>query len=745
MQPLSAFRSTNPPRKLQESENQRLYEMEQKKLREQQSTPPSAPMRAFFKNGGSQAASLSLHGTEVTSVHTAGDVTRLRPNRANLNVADPTEKLKFALNKVAKQKEIYLEQKWFSWLETQELNPDKPRNQEAPAPPEEKKLNIKSLKPLRKQSEIEPAPVYEVKVALSRTTKILGFSKRTGIATGAIIECLEKNNMGSGLTSNSVIDMAAQELVCIEFGKTPVIPEILDVEAVSTSVAEPRSAVVCVMGHVDHGKTSLLDRLRQSNVQASEAGGITQSIGAFKVSSGAVFLDTPGHAAFSSMRARGADKDVTDVVVLVVAIDSGVQPQTVEAIELAQAGGVPIIVAITKCDLGDDDSAVKRALLSHGLQGEDQGGDTIFVHVSAKTGQGMDELLRAIETTTEMLDLKAPVDSPARAYVIESTQRLGLGCVANVVVRSGTIHVGDIVICGTECVKVRALFDEHGEKLKSCGPSTPVSVVGFKDINKMSSILRAVESEAKGELIVQERIRKQREAHLQQPEEEREGGRVLRTIIKATTKGSLEAFQKYVDALPQDEIQIMVLKSGVGPLLEGDVQQAQQFGAELFSFGPPVAENVIEAGRIRGVPIYHHDIIYSLMDSFRDAVSKQLPPTTRMDVLGNATILQVFERDGKKKATIHAAGCRVNAGKVVSRDPKGGTIRYRVLREGNELTVSGIDKLFHFKDEVQAVEKGQECCIVLDGWTDFVQGDLLECVSTTNVQPVFDDSAGRAS
>lgn len=738
---LSSYRST-PARRMVESENQRLYEFEQKKLREKEANnPPVTPMKAWFAGAASPAATRSpLHGAEVTSVHTAGDITRWKADYRStfsgrvLNPETPAE-ARVSMMRIAKKKEKFLEQSWHDWLNSHGGNEEQP--QQTP----------------KRHTELTSQKQHEITVQLSRRTRIQSFSKLTGIATRSIIDCVKRSGLsreeGKEVTSNTILDMAAQEYLCIEFGRVPVMPQLRDVEKESTEKGEPRSPVVCIMGHVDHGKTSLLDRLRSTNVVSGEAGGITQSIGAFTVASGAVFLDTPGHAAFSAMRARGADKNMTDIVVLVVACDSGVQPQTIEAIELAQANQIPIIVAITKCDLDVDESPLRRQLLRHGLQDEEAGGETLFVRVSAKTGMGMEELVSSIGLAAEMLDLKAPIQAPARACVLECSQQQGLGCVVNVVLRSGTISVGDIVVCGTECVKVRALIDERGQKRQSCGPSTPVSVVGFKDLDAMGTILRGVASEEEGKAIISEREASKQELQFEKGlenslEQDGDHPHTLRAIIKASTKGSLEAFMKYVSALPQDRAKIIVLKSSVGPIHEGDVQMAGLLGAKLFGFGLNLSEAVADTARKKGVTVHTREIIYQLMDDFRDAVAMSLPPVVKEEVLGTAQVLQVFKRDGKKKQTINAAGCRVVSGKLVSRDPKG-KIQYRVKREGAETAQSGLERLFHFKDEVQSIDKGQECCLVLQDVNEYEPGDTIECISISQVPPMFDDSAGRAS
>jgi translation initiation factor IF-2 len=364
---------------------------------------------------------------------------------------------------------------------------------------------------------------------------------------------------------------------------------------------------------------------------------------------------------------------------------------------------------------------------------------------------GMDDLIAAIGLAAEMLDLKAPINAPARACVLECSQQQGLGLVVNVVVRSGTISVGDIIVCGTECIKVRALLDERGEKRQSCGPSTPVSVVGFKELDAMGTVLRGVASEEEGKVIISEREATQQAldyekvAAVQTPAEPpAEDARTLRAIVKASTKGALEAFMKYVNALPQDEVKILVLKSGVGPIHEGDVQMASLLGAKLFGFGLSVPEAVADAARRKAVMVHTREIIYQLMDDFRDAVAKELPPVEKQDVVGTAEVLQVFKRDGKKRQIIFGAGCRVTSGKLVSRDSKG-KIHFRVLRDGVQVFQSGLERLFHFKDEVQSIDKGHECCLVLQDGKDYEPADVIECVCTSLVPPVFDDSAGRAS
>jgi translation initiation factor IF-2 len=491
------------------------------------------------------------------------------------------------------------------------------------------------------------------------------------------------------------------------------------------------------MGHVDHGKTSLLDALRQTDVAAGEAGGITQHIGAYQVQlkSGEkiTFLDTPGHAAFTAMRARGAK--VTDLVILVVAADDGVMPQTVEAIAHARAANVPIIVAINKIDKGDANPLrVKTELLQHEIQVEDMGGQTQAVEVSATKKMNLDKLQEAILLQAEILDLKANPNRPAEGAVIEAKLDKGRGPVATALVQRGTLHVGDIVVAGAEWGKVRLLQNDRGETVKEAGPSTPIEVLGLSAAPEAGDEMVVVESESRAREVVEYRARKRREARqasssrqtLDQLLKTREAGekRLLPLVLKTDVQGSAEAIQGALSKLGTEEVGAQILQAGVGGITESDVILAHASGAAVIGFNVRANAQARERAKRDGVDIRYYNIIYNVVDDVKAALSGLLAPETREKFLGNAEILEIFAISKVGKV----AGCRVTEG-VVRRGAKVRLIRDNVVIHEGELST-----LKRFKDEVREVVAGQECGMAFANYQDMQKGDVIECLEVETIQ-----------
>jgi translation initiation factor IF-2 len=491
------------------------------------------------------------------------------------------------------------------------------------------------------------------------------------------------------------------------------------------------------MGHVDHGKTSLLDALRKTDVVAGEAGGITQHIGAYQVQLAGgqkiTFLDTPGHAAFTAMRARGAK--VTDIVILVVAADDGVMPQTVEAIAHARAAGAPMIVAVNKIDKGDaNPTRVKTELLQHEIQVEDLGGEVQAVEISATKGINLDKLLDAIALQAELLDLKANPDRPAEGAVIEAKLDKGRGPVATVLVQRGTLKVGDIVVAGAEWGRVRLLANERGETVKEAGPSTPIEVLGLSAAPEAGDEMVVVENEARAREVAEYRARKRRESRqasnsrqtLDQLLKTREAGerKLLPIVMKADVQGSAEAIEGALEKLGTDEVGVQILQSGVGGLTESDVILAHASGAAVFGFN--VRANAMARDRAKrdGVEIRYYNIIYNLVDDVKAALSGMLAPETREKFLGNAEILEVFTITKVGKV----AGCKVTEGQV-RRGAKVRLIRDNVVIHEGELST-----LKRFKDEVKEVQTGQECGMAFTNYQDMQKGDVIECFDVETIQ-----------
>jgi translation initiation factor IF-2 len=490
------------------------------------------------------------------------------------------------------------------------------------------------------------------------------------------------------------------------------------------------------MGHVDHGKTSLLDALRHTDVAAGEAGGITQHIGAYQVqlASGAriTFIDTPGHAAFTAMRQRGAT--VTDIVVLVVAGDDGIMEQTVEAINHARAAKVPILVAINKMDKpGANAQRVKQGLLSHELVTEDMGGEVLAIEVSAKTGIGLDKLEEAILLQAELLDLRANPDRAAEGVIIEAKLEKGRGAVATVLVRNGTLKVGDIFIAGSEWGRVRALVNERGEQLSAAGPAAPVEVLGLQGTPMAGDDLIVVENEGRAREVVEFRQRKLREKDLaaqsrgtleQMLTKIREGeAQALPVVIKSDVHGSMEAIAGALEKLGNAEVRVQVLHQAVGAINESDVTLAAAAGAFIIGFNVRANPQAREQARRAGVNIRYYSIIYEVVDDAKAALVGMLTPEAREKILGYAEIREIFDitRFGK------VAGCMVTEGQV-----KRGA-RVRLLRDNVVIHDGTLKTLRRFKDEVREVQQGYECGMAFENYQDIKQGDRIECYEVEQI------------
>jgi translation initiation factor IF-2 len=546
-------------------------------------------------------------------------------------------------------------------------------------------------------------------------------------------------------TINDVIDADTAQLIAEEMGHTVRRVAEADVEEGLFDVADdpaqlaPRAPVVTVMGHVDHGKTSLLDAIRSSEVAAGEAGGITQHIGAYQVTapSGAkiTFIDTPGHAAFTAMRARGAK--VTDIVVLVVAADDGVMPQTVEAIHHAKAAKVPIIVAINKIDKPDaNPTRVRTDLLQHEIQVESLGGDVVDVEVSATKRTNIDKLLEMLGLQAEILDLKANPTRAAEGTVIEAKLDRGRGPVATVLVQRGTLRVGDLVVAGAEWGRVRALMSDTGDPIGSAGPSTPVEVLGFSGTPDAGDRLAVVENEARAREVTDYRARQKREkmaaratgmrGSLEQmmAQAKTSGRKEFPLVIKADVQGSVEAIIGALDKLATDEVAARVLHSGVGGISESDVTLAEASGVPIIAFNVRANKEAREAAERAGIEIRYYNIIYDLVDDVKKAMSGLLAPTLRETMLGNAQILEIFNISKVGKI----AGCKVTDGTV----ERGANVR--LIRDNVVIHEGKLSQLKRFKDDAREVGAGMECGMAFENYQDMRQGDVIECYRVEQIQ-----------
>ncbi len=547
-------------------------------------------------------------------------------------------------------------------------------------------------------------------------------------------------NMGVMATINQMIEQDTAVLVVEEMGHTAVlrnenvIEDDLQGETDSTLEVLPRPPVVTVMGHVDHGKTSLLDYIRRTKVAAGEAGGITQHIGAYHVETAkgmVTFLDTPGHAAFTSMRARGAQ--VTDIVILVVGADDGVMPQTVEAIQHAQAAKVPIVVALNKMDKPEADAEkVKQELMKYGVIPEEWGGENIFVPVSAKTGQGVDQLIDSILLQAEVLELKAPTTGLAAGYVIESSLEKGRGAVATVLVLRGTLKLGDPLLIGQEFGRVRALFDEAGKAIDAAGPSIPVVVLGLSGAPNAGDELLVVESERKAREVAMHRQSKSRDVKLAQKSANMQDvfstmgeskADLVQLLVKADVQGSVEALRDALNGLSTGEVAVNIVASGVGGLTESDVTLAAASKARIIAFnvrGDAAARTAIKD---HGVDVRYYSIIYEAIDDIKAVLTGMLAPEVKEQIVGLAAVRNVFR--SSKFGTV--AGCMVIDGYVRRNFP------IRVLRNNVVIFEGALESLKRFKDDVNEVRAGTECGIGVKNYNDVQEGDQIECYSRVEV------------
>jgi translation initiation factor IF-2 len=580
-------------------------------------------------------------------------------------------------------------------------------------------------------------------VTIPETITIQELANRMSERGVDVIKLMMKQGHMAKITDT--IDADTAQLLAEELGHTVRRVAESDVEEGLFDAADdpatlvPRPPVVTIMGHVDHGKTSLLDAIRQTNVVSGEAGGITQHIGAYQVASpkgGKItFIDTPGHAAFTAMRARGAK--VTDLVILVVAADDGVMPQTVEAINHAKAAKVPMIVAINKVDKADAKAErVRSELLQYEVQVESLGGDVLDVEVSATKKLNLDKLLETIALQAELLDLKANPKRPAEGTVIEAKLDRGRGPVATVLVQRGTLHGGDIVVAGAEWGRVRALVSDTGAAISEAGPSLPVEVLGFTGTPDAGDRLAVVDSEARAREVTDYRARQKRDkaaarqtgmrGSLEQmmAQVKTAGRKEFPLIIKGDVQGSIEAIDGSLEKLGTDEVGARIIHSGVGGITESDVTLAESSGSAIIGFNVRAHKEAREAAERAGIEIRYYNIIYNLVDDVKAAMSGLLAPTLRETMLGNAQILEIFvvSKVGK------IAGCRITDGKV----ERGANVR--LIRDNVVIHEGKLSQLKRFKDDAREVLAGQECGMAFEGYQDMRQGDVIECYRVETVQ-----------
>ena len=579
-------------------------------------------------------------------------------------------------------------------------------------------------------------------VQLPEAITVAELANRMAERVGDVVKALMQN--GVMATQNQTIDADTAELIIEEFGHRMTRVSDADVEDVIKEVKDapedlqPRPPVITIMGHVDHGKTSLLDAIRDAKVTAGEAGGITQHIGAYQVQtdSGVTlsFLDTPGHAAFTSMRSRGAQ--VTDIVVLVVAADDAVMPQTVEAINHAKAAGVPMIVAINKIDKPEaNPTKVRTDLLQHEIVVEEMSGDVQDVEVSAHTGQGLDELLEAIALQAEILELKANPDRAAQGAVIEAQLDVGRGPVATVLIQHGTLRRGDIFVVGEQYGKVRALINDKGDRVEEAGPSVPVEVLGLNGTPEAGDVLNVVETEAQAREIAEYRQQAAKDKRaaagaatsldqLLQKAKEDESVKELPILVKADVQGSAEAIVQAMEKIGNDEVRVRVLHYGVGAITETDIGLAEASGCPVIGFNVRANAPARNAANQKGVEIRYYSVIYDLVDDVKAAASGLLSNEIREKFIGYAQIKEVFKVSGVGKV----AGCLVTEG--IARRSAG----VRLLRDDVVIHEGTLKTLKRFKDEVSEVQSGQECGMAFENYDDVREGDVIEIFEREEIE-----------
>ncbi|MBB5514020.1 translation initiation factor IF-2 [Rubricella aquisinus] len=594
----------------------------------------------------------------------------------------------------------------------------------------------------RSQGSNEPREKVVREVQLPEAITVQELANRMAERSAAVVKSLMQ--MGIMATATQTIDADTAELIIEEFGHKMVRVSDADVEDVIKETEDKpedlkdRAPVITIMGHVDHGKTSLLDSIRKANVVSGEAGGITQHIGAYRVNTEGghtiAFLDTPGHAAFTSMRARGAQ--VTDIVVLVVAADDSVMPQTIEAISHAKAANVPMIVAINKIDRpGADPNKVRTQLLQHEVVVEGMSGDVLDVEVSAHTGEGIDKLLEAIVLQSELMELKANPDRAAIGAVIEAKLDTGRGPVATVLVQNGTLKRGDIFVVGEQWGRVRALINDAGERVDEAGPSVPVEVLGLNGTPEAGDVLNVVPSEAEAREIAEYRANAAKEKkaaigsattldQLLAKAKDDENVSELPIVVKADVQGSTEAIVQAMEKLGNDEVRIRVLHSGVGAITESDVTLAEASGVPIIGFNVRANAAARQAANQKGIELRYYSIIYDLVDDVKKAAEGLLSPEVKETFIGYATIKEVFKVSNVGKV----AGCLVTEG--VARRSAG----VRLLRDNVVIHEGTLKTLKRFKDEVKEVQSGQECGMAFENYDDIRAADVIEIYETEEIK-----------
>jgi translation initiation factor IF-2 len=601
-----------------------------------------------------------------------------------------------------------------------------------------------------KQTQITTPAEHKRVIRMGDTIAVSDLARDMGVKGKEVIKKLWALGM-MGVNINQDVDLDTATLIATEFGYQIESTAFREDEVLTGSETPDnpedmvaRAPVVTIMGHVDHGKTSLLDSIRKANVAAGEAGGITQHIGAYKVASehgDVVFLDTPGHEAFTAMRARGAQ--MTDIVVLVVAADDGPMPQTIEAINHAKEAQVPIVVAVNKIDKpGANPDIIRTKLSEHGLVPEEWGGDAIYVNVSAKTKQGIDKLLEMLALQAEVLELKANPNKAAKGHVVEARLDRARGPISTILVEDGTLHVGDLVVAGEFSGKIRAMLGDKGQTVTDAGPATPVEVLGLDGVPDAGEVFNVVEDEKAAKSLVEHRHDQRRKKELagtgrvslENILDKIKSGEVkeVKVILKADVQGSVEAVANALSKLSTDAVGVNVISTGVGGITESDVSLAKASSAVVIGFNVRPAGKAQQLAEQEGVDIKLYQVIYDAIDDVKKAMVGMLEPITREKLLGKAEVRQTFTIP--KAGTI--AGCFITDGKVTRRS------QLRLIRDSVVIYTGKVGSLRRFKDDASEVAQGYECGLSIEGYADVRVGDVIEAFEVETVAPTLDAPAG---
>ncbi len=598
-----------------------------------------------------------------------------------------------------------------------------------------KRARQKELKNINKEDSKENQKPIKRNVNIPEAITVRELANRMAEQSSNVIKHLF--GMGVTVTINQTLAADTAEYLVKEFGHNPIREEkaeeiIKKIKDSRTENLKNRAPIITVMGHVDHGKTSVLDVLRSANVVSGEFGGITQHIGAYQIKSGdnnLTFIDTPGHAAFTEMRARGSK--LTDIVVLVVAADDGVKPQTVESIRHAKAAKVPIVVAINKCDLSDaDPQKIKNQLLEHELIAEDLSGDTLMVEISAKTKMNLDKLLEAITLQAEILDLKTDFDSKATGVVLESKIDVGRGPVANIIVTSGTLRKGDFFVSGIKWGKIRAIINDKGENVVEAIPSTPVEILGINGAAKSGDDFIVLDSEKEAKILSENRTEENKDIKnplsfaTQESAFSNKSSQDLNLIIKSDVHGSSEAIKNAINQIKHDEVKPKIILADIGMITETDVTLAKASEAVLIAFNVKPSKEAKKLAEDENIKISTYNIIYEVLDFVKKSMSGLLAPEVQESITGTAQILEIFKVSGAGKV----AGSKVTEGEILANSS------VRIIRDGTIIYTGKIATIFREKNQVKQVDIGQECGIALKDYMDFQKNDTIEAFNVTSTE-----------